>query len=153
MKCHEIHELLPLHLYGDLELNERSAVEEHLSACPECRAELAALGGVRRALDVTPAEFCHVDVASIYRAESDRLHRRSRRWRAAAVLTAIAAVLLLALRVEVRADGRQLIVRWGNPEVVAIAAPAVERVVVRTEPSATHELEERINRVSALIQA
>src|SRR5262245_17406350 len=153
MKCHEIHELLPLHLYGDLELNERSAVEEHLSACPGCQAELAALGGVRRALDVAPAEFCHVDVASIYRAESDRLRRRSRRWRAAAVLTSIAAVLFLALRVEVRADGRQIIVRWGNPEPTATAPPVVEQIIVRSEQASTHELEERINRVSALIQA
>jgi anti-sigma factor RsiW len=153
MKCNEIRDLLPLHLYGDVNDAERAAVESHLATCDECRAELAALAAVRKGLDAPIPALRAVDVASIYQAESDRLRRRSRRWRAAAVLAAAAALLFLALRVEVRADGRQLVLRWGEPEPVAVAPPVVERVVVRSEPASTKELEERINRVSALIQA
>ena len=154
MKCDEIHELLPLHLYGDLSDSERAAVEVHLETCPECRGELAALGGVRKELDKALPDTCGINVAAIYRAESDRLRRRSRRWRAVAVLAALAALLFLALRVEVRAERGQLVVRWGEPQPVAVApAPVVERVIVRSEPASTRELEERISRVSALIQA
>jgi anti-sigma factor RsiW len=153
MKCHEINELLPLHLYGDLSDAERAAVEAHLARCPECRAELAALEAVRKELDVPPPALRGVDVAAIYRAESDRLRRRSKRWRAAAAIAAIAATVLFALRLEMRAERGQLVVRWGQPQPVASAPTTVERVVVRTEPASTQELEERINRVSALIQA
>jgi anti-sigma factor RsiW len=152
MNCHEVIDLLPLLLYGDLGAAERAAVEAHLASCGECRAELAALAAVRQELDSPIPELHAVDVASIYRSESERLRRRSRRWRAVAVVAA-AAVLFLALRVEVRADRGQLVVRWGTPEPVAVAPAVVERVVVRSEPASTKELEERINRVSALIQA
>src|SRR5262245_17857853 len=130
MKCHEIHELLPLHLYGDLSDAERAAVEAHLAECPACRAELTALSAVRKELDTPPPALRGVEVASIYRAESERLRRRSRRWRAAAAIAAITAMALLALRLEVRAERGQLVVRWGEREPVAAAPTVVERVVV-----------------------
>ena len=46
MTCDEIRDLLPLHLYGDVNDAERAAVEAHLATCGECRAELAALAAV-----------------------------------------------------------------------------------------------------------
>jgi len=48
---------LVAYLYDDLEVGERAHVETHLTGCPACRDELAALGGVRSALaQWTPPE-------------------------------------------------------------------------------------------------
>jgi hypothetical protein len=152
MTCQEIRELLPLHVYGDLSAAERGPVDAHLAECPTCRAELAALGDVRRALDASPA-VPGVDVSAIYRAESERLRRRSKRWRFTALMATAAAIAFLAMRLDIRADARQLVVRWGEPEPVAAAPQVIERTIVHTEPAAQRELEERINRMSSLIQA
>ena len=153
MNCDEVQDLLPLHLYGDLTDTERAVVEGHLSGCPGCRSEFAALQVVRKGLDAALPKLPQVDVGAIHRVETDRLRRRSRRWRAVAILAATAAALLLVVRLEVRADGRQLTMRWGAPEPV-IAPTVIERtVVVRSEPASSRELEERVKRVSELIEA
>jgi hypothetical protein len=48
---------LVAYLYDDLEPSERAEVEAHVSGCPACRRELAALGDVRGALaQWTPPE-------------------------------------------------------------------------------------------------
>lgn len=150
MNCHELRDLLPLHLYGDLNDAERAAIDAHLSECPACRAELVVLGAVRKALDAPPE--VRVDINAIYRAEGERLQKRARRWRIAAVLATAASVLFLASRLEVRADGRQLVVRWGVPEPAA-PPTVIERTVVVREPVAAPEVDERIKTMSALIHA
>jgi len=46
MRCHRVQKLLPDYIGDELSLRKRERVEQHLEACPDCRAELAALQGV-----------------------------------------------------------------------------------------------------------
>ncbi len=50
MNCAEIKRDLSLFLYGELSLEEEQLVQDHLEACPGCRAELEALQRVHRTL-------------------------------------------------------------------------------------------------------
>lgn len=50
----EIQRLLPAYCGGDLEPAERKLVEQHLAACPSCRAELANLQTALRLIRSTP---------------------------------------------------------------------------------------------------
>lgn len=45
MKCRRVQRLLPDYLGDELSQGKRERVEGHLEACPDCRAELAALQG------------------------------------------------------------------------------------------------------------
>ena len=49
-----IQRLLPAYCDGDLEPTERKLVEQHLAACPSCRAELANLQTALRLIRSTP---------------------------------------------------------------------------------------------------
>jgi len=55
MKDHaEIHKLLSAYCGGDLDPAEKARVEEHLAACPACRADLADLETALRLIRTTP---------------------------------------------------------------------------------------------------
>ncbi len=148
MDCALIRERLPALLYGDLPAAETTDVERHLAGCPACRAECAALKDVRRLLDAVPAPAIQVDLPQLYGEASRRQEGRLRRWRRTAVaLLASAAVLLLVLtlKLEVRLDGQQLVVRWGSPP--ALPAPAERQLPVQVRqdspagPAAAEELQ------------
>jgi hypothetical protein len=67
-----------------------------------------------------------VDLSRLYRRAGDEQTRRLGRWRRAALaLTAVAGLLLLAfaLRLEVRVEQHQLLLRWGSPREVTVPAP------------------------------
>jgi anti-sigma factor RsiW len=134
MTCTETRPILSALLYGDLPAEDAAAVQAHLAACPACGDDYAALERVRRLLDAAPAPAVSVDMARLY-ADAARLQaRRARRWRWTALAVAgVAAVVLLALvlRVEVRADGGQLVIRWGAPAESPAPAPAPPREVIR----------------------
>jgi hypothetical protein len=131
--CTAVRPLLPAAVYDDLPPDQAAAVRRHVETCPGCRAELAALQEVRDALNATPGPPVppvRVDTARIYRDAASRQARRLRRWRrAAAAACAAAAVLaaVLLLRLEVRLDGHQAVLRWGDP-------PAPPPAVVKVEP-------------------
>jgi hypothetical protein len=158
MTCDRIKELLPLAASGDLAGEELLPVQRHCDACPACRAELRALQMTLRALtEADPKVGARVEVADIYRAEAARQAKSIRRWRWSALSFAAAAALLLGLfgltRLELRLDGRQLVVRWGaTPEssqkpqhdLVASGPPAV----TPTEDAAT-----RVARLEELVLA
>jgi hypothetical protein len=117
MKCSDVRAALPLLIYGEPS-TEDAALREHFSQCPACRREAEALQGVRRLLDIVPVPRIEVDVAQLQRALAERQMRKLRRWRRVAVtLGAVAALLLLALglRLEMRLQAGQLLVRWGDP--------------------------------------
>ena len=114
MTCADCRDLLPLHLYGDLSDADRAVAETHLAGCAGCRAELVALERTRSALDATPLPAA-VDLNQIFRSEVERQRRTARRWRAAALVGIAAAVLVLALRLDIRADGRQVTVGGDRP--------------------------------------
>src|SRR5438270_325209 len=74
--------------------------------------------------------------------------RAARRWRTVAIAGLSAALVLLALRLELRVNDRQLVVRWGAPEPAP--APAV---IVRREVVPSSDFDDRLARMSALIRA
>lgn len=123
MKCTDVRAALPLLIYGDAGQQE-SALQQHLASCAACRREQQALEGVRRMLDGESAPPVEVDLSRLHRSIADRQAQRLRRWRRiAGAFGAIAAALLLVigLRLEVRLDASQLIVRWGEETPVGQA--------------------------------
>jgi anti-sigma factor RsiW len=54
--CQRTRTLLPRHLDGELEGSDRAAVEDHLAACSECRAELGIVTRAVKALRELPEE-------------------------------------------------------------------------------------------------
>ncbi len=125
MKCTAVRAALPLLIYGEASPQD-AALREHLASCAACRREAEALWGVRRLLDDAPVPHIEVNLPQLHRSLAERQLRRMRRWRRVAVaLGALAAVLLLAvgLRLEVRLQSGQLLVRWGDPPPPAAAPP------------------------------
>jgi anti-sigma factor RsiW len=142
--CDKIREALPALLYGDLPPAEETAVRQHLTDCPACRAEHAALRQVRGLLDAAPPPAVKVDLPRLYQEAARRQERQLRHWRRlACVALAAAAVLLLVfgLKLEVRLEQHQLVLRWGAPPPVP--APLV---VVPQEPPPASAAEVRVVR-------
>lgn len=109
MTCSELDLVLDAYLDGTLVPERRGVVEEHLAACPECRARADALRGLlvdARALprEVRPARELWPGIAS--RLDNsvvrDLAARRQARWRwfplAAAAVLLVAATVLLTLQ-------------------------------------------------------
>jgi anti-sigma factor RsiW len=156
MNCSEVRDALPLLLYGDLGADAAAALEGHLAGCPACHQELESLQGVRRLLDAVPAPAADFDLAALRRRVTGWEEGRVRRWRRAALLLGSAAALLLvsfALRLDVRFDSHQAVVRWGNPpaEPVAPVPPATGPVAREARPDA--DTEERLRTLRELIYA
>jgi len=143
MRCAEVQNILSQLLYADLTPDQRQGVEEHLGSCPKCQVEFAGLKNLKGLLDQLPVPLVRVDVAQIYRESQMRQERRARRWRRAAMaLTGIAALLALAmvLKMEIRADGKQLVLTWGAAAVEAPANQAAPPSQVASAPGeATNE--------------
>ena len=106
--CRDIRHLLGVYVLGAIDPAERSQVDRHLSACPDCREELAGLASLPALLRRVPvaeaqqvAEEGEDDLADsqpselMLRSLLDRTQgvRRARRWRG---LAAAAAVVLVA---------------------------------------------------------
>jgi hypothetical protein len=116
MKCTDVRAALPLLTYDEPNA-EDAAVREHLANCPACRREYEAFQGVRRLLDDAPIPHVAVDLHQLQRSLADRQLRRERRWRRIALaFGGLAAVLLftVGLRLEVRLEANQLVMRWGD---------------------------------------
>ena len=106
--CRDIRHLLGVYVLGAIDPAERSQVDQHLSACPDCREELAGLASLPALLRRVPvaeaqqlAEEGDEDLPGPEPSELmlpallDRIQtvRRTRRWRG---LAAAAAVVLVA---------------------------------------------------------
>jgi hypothetical protein len=160
MNCSQAREHLPALLYGDLQTAEAAAVEGHLAHCAACRREYAELRSLRRTLDTAPVPSVQVDLPRLFaQAEALRV-RQARRWRrAAAAFGALAATLLVVfvLRLEVRLEAHQVVVRWGAPAQEAepsTPAPQPERVViVQREPVSNPEIEARLQVMNDTLHA
>jgi hypothetical protein len=123
MNCAQVRERLPGLLYGDLDGAEAAEVEKHRTGCPACQKESASLERLRRALDAVPAApAAPVDFPRLY-ADAARLQQRQlRRWRRSALALLGAAAVLLAvvgLKLELRFEANQFVVRWGAPAETA----------------------------------
>lgn len=147
MTCTDIRSLLPAHVYGDLPADDAAEIVAHLRRCPACRAECAELSQVRLALDAVRVPNVRVDVSQLFHTVADRQARRVRRWRRLALAGAsIAAglLLVLGLKLEVRAGDGQITLTWGDrpaaPRQVEAAPPSQE---AQTQAD-YHGLEERV---------
>jgi hypothetical protein len=156
MNCRDVRASLPALAYGDLNPAEAARVEEHLAKCPNCRRELAGLRGVRRLLDAAEAPPVAVDVGAVYRQSAERQARSARRWRraacAAGVCLAMVTALAVRVRLEVRVDGEQVVVRWGTPPAPP-PAPPVRVIVPPLPPTAPDGTEEQLRLLGELVQA
>jgi hypothetical protein len=120
MNCAQARELLAGLLYGDLDTAQAAAVEAHRAGCPACQKEYASLQHLRRALEaVAVPPVAQVNLPRLY-ADAARLQQRQvRRWRRAALALLSAAAVMLAvvgLKLELRVEAHQLVVRWGAPK-------------------------------------
>jgi Putative zinc-finger len=161
MTCSDVRAALPLWLYDDLKPDAAADVSKHLAGCPACREAAEGLRAVRSALAAVPEPAAAaVDLSRLFHDAAALQERRLRRWRRVAVgVAALAAALLLVvgLRLEVRIDARQLVVRWGGApgsEAVPVAPsppPVVEKAAVPV-PSPGDD-DERLRTMQELIHA
>ena len=101
--CRSMRELMGAYVLGSLDPDRRSALEAHLDGCLECRAEVAELATVARALPLAdplrsgdrPAPPDHLGDAILDRIASERAAARRARFRRTSV-TGLAAVAILA---------------------------------------------------------
>ena len=108
-------EFLGAYVLGIVNDDERAAIEAHLDTCPECRAEVAELSGLRGVLAAAPADAVLADLAALEAADAPtgvpatddlllqrtlrevrRETRRSRRVRLVGAAAAVVAVAGLA---------------------------------------------------------
>jgi anti-sigma factor RsiW len=153
MNCSDVRARLPALLYGDLGPEEKARLDQHLTACPACRRELAALSQVRRLLEAVPAPAVEVDLPQLYHQLADRQASRARCWqRAAVALGGVAALVALALglHLEVRLEAHQVVLRWGAPP----ALPQVQGPrAAAAEAPLLAAVEEQVQVLSQLIHA
>jgi predicted anti-sigma-YlaC factor YlaD len=157
MNCNEVRASLPGFLYHDLQPDEVAAVDQHLTACPTCRHERAALERVREALGVVLAPAVQVDVTRLLQQAADRQTRRARRWRRTAVaLAGLAAALLaaVALRLEVGMEANRLVLSWGDaPQTPTQSAVAPTEAGARSAARLPPDLAERLRVISDTVHA
>ncbi len=153
MNCNEALTDLPELVTGGLPAERAWHLEAHLTACDRCRRERDALRQVSLLLRRTATPEVDVDVATVYREAARRERLHSRRWRRAAFATAVAAaaVLLLAvgLNLEVRIEHHQAVVRWGAPP----PQETLHLTVAPAPPPRDDENEQRVRVLQKLVQA
>jgi hypothetical protein len=137
-------------LYDNPPPENADAVRAHVTSCPACRQEFAELERVRNALDAVSVPAVSVDVSRVFQQAAALQQRSARRWRRAAVAVfglAAALLLVVLLRLELRFDARQLIVRWGEvpQEQPLVQQPTPEpKVIVQREIVPNPEIDEQL---------
>jgi hypothetical protein len=126
-------EMLVSYLYGEADAGARVAFESHLAGCAACRAELAALGGVRAGLAKwSPPEPGRVlsfgAAAARPRAGGLARLREMPVWAQAAAAVILIAVSARVANVEVRYDSSGVAVRTGLWGSAAAPQPAAQSV-------------------------
>jgi hypothetical protein len=152
MNCTTAKGLIPLLLTDALGPGEREPLEEHLRGCPGCAAERLELRQVLTLVTAAAAPRVEVDLAALFGEATRRQRRQVRRWRLLATFAG-AACLALALvafwlKLDVRRDRDQVVIRWGDPPVAEVPAPPAPPA-----PVAQGVSEERVHLLSELIQA
>jgi Putative zinc-finger len=154
MNCSQVRQRLAEFVYADLAPPEAWEVEAHLRSCPECRKDKTALAGVRSLLDCGGTVSVPADLPAIYRRAAEMQKRRASIWRRSSIaaLGAAAAVLIVAmvLRLEIHADARQVVIRWGTlAERQALSPLEADPALAR---SRLPELQSELAVLSELVQ-
>jgi hypothetical protein len=154
MNCDRIRALLPAAAYGDLPPDECIQVNEHLASCTACQREQAGLRQVRQQLDSLPPPAVRIDIPRVLQAASHEQLRRGRRWMfAGAGIAAAILIGLVALKLEIRSDGHQLVIRWGTPPPLATPFEATPAPSERVVLASSAESEERFKLMNDLWNA
>ena len=157
MHCTQIRERLLAWQYGDLSPVEQAEVTRHLATCAACREESSAWQEFRGQLGAFTGPAVQVNLSGVYQAAVQRHEQRVGRWRRSAIaIAAVAAVVLIAvgLKLEVRVDASQVVVRWGAPaEILPSMSEPPGPVVIQTQPVAPQVTGEDLALVKNLIRA
>lgn len=143
----DIRDLLPDLIHNNLSSAERSTVEEHVSSCGDCAAELDLLRGMRRSLErVTPVNVARISGGVLeaitpapVQFEVKRRRQRSM-WLAAAAVTIIAAgtlALALARSGTGHSTGPAPAVAGALPD--SLRTPAIEQPANTPDVALTHD--------------
>ena len=128
--CGMAADLLPLYLDGCCSADSRAALEEHMDACPACRAQYAQL---RRDLTLAAPAAEDPGTDGIARALARRMRRRKRCLRAlGAVLGVLLAVLLVFI-------GKTFVILGQSGSIASAALPAGATDLAVREVSGTAE--------------
>jgi hypothetical protein len=158
MNCPKVRELLPLLLYDDIPAAETNSIREHLAECAACRKEFDGLQEVRAKLDAAPFPAVQVNLRRLFHDAAARQTSQIRRWRRLAVaVCGVAAALLFAmvLRLELRVQAHQLVVRWGlvPNEEKSQEPPGAAPIEPSADPAVLATLEERVRLLDELLHA
>lgn len=150
---------LVAYLYGDIEPAARKAVDDHLSQCADCAAEVTALGDVRSGLGLWAPPDVELDFQIVKRSQATAANvlRPARWWNtvpvwaqaAAAVLVVAAGLSIANLRITSGPEGISVSTGWlSQPERPALSEPfdgkAVEERVERALVSLEQQLRAEI---------
>jgi hypothetical protein len=155
MNCEQARTGLPDLLYGHLKPEMAGELRQHLAECPACQNELATLQRLQRLLDDAPATKVQVDLPRLYVQAAERAQRRLKRWRRAALAlvgTAAALLLVFVLKLEIRVQANQLVVRWNATPEVEVPAPAPS-VAAKVGPAGSSISPEDLQLLKDLIHA
>jgi putative zinc finger protein len=158
MNCTPFRERLPELLYNNLPSADASAIQAHLIACLGCRHEFAELERARQALDIVAVPSITVDISRLMQQAAALDQRRARRWRRATLtVCGLAAALLLVvlLRMEIRFDAHQLVLRWGSapPPEAHQNPPPEPSVIVQREIVSSPDVEEQLRVIRDTLHA
>src|SRR5438445_5585270 len=152
MNCIQVQDQLPGLLYGDLRSDEKAVLEKHMGECSACRREYAALREVRKLLDRVPAPECRLDLPGLYHRAADHQVRTVRFWRRVAVAccgaAAALAAITLVLRMELRLEPHQLVLRWGPLPAGGQAVPLPQEFLAQARQRDSPETEEQLRLLS-----
>lgn len=129
---------LVAYLYGEIDPPARQAVEDHLSQCAACAAEVTALGDVRSELGLWVPPEVELDFQIVKKSElpASNVLRPARWWNtvpvwaqaAAAILVVAAGLSIANLQIKSGPDGFVVSTGW-------MAAPSVAAAPVAAAPS------------------
>jgi hypothetical protein len=144
LNCDNCRDRLLGYLYEELDADERSAVEEALSRCPDCQRELAAMRTVGRAFDSLPrAEFPEKRTLDLIREARLAADARKRPARVALWLGSLATVSALGV------IGLVSVLRAAAPEMAQHDQFAVAPASTSAEVAAAAEQPEPAAAVAA----
>jgi len=143
MDCKKAKNLIPFHLYGELNEKDKLVLEEHLQTCRTCLEEFQATKKVFQLLDeYRPAQAPEPDwekswqkiQAGFGRERSKRQEHLSRRWRWAVAGSAMATVLILGILI-----GKY----WFLPSPQPLPSPSSKSIsAANLQPILTSHLED-----------
>lgn len=128
-------DILMGYLYGEIDVASRRAVDQHLSTCAACVAEVAALSDVRAGLGAWAAPDTELDFTIVKKSELPSNVIRPAKWwntvpvwaqAAAAVLVLAAGASIANLRVQSGPEGFSVSTGWMQPVAGVTPAAAVD---------------------------